>query len=95
MKIEFTKDQMEVLFRFSRERSEEANLIRTILHSHIDELKDIRFVDAKQNVGLQTCARQEALKIVESLLMNIFPDDDLMGKTKLPSQQKAKMSPYR
>jgi hypothetical protein len=49
-------------------------LMRRIFDHYVDDLGDVRNIDPKGNVGLQTVARQEALNILEEIRGTIFTD---------------------
>jgi hypothetical protein len=87
MKIEFTAEQVDILERFAREKSTPALLIKEVLKAHLNDLINVMNVDKKGNVGLQTCARQEAAMTIQSILDNIFPDDELRSIVK-PNEKK-------
>lgn len=46
-------------------------LVRKVMQLHLEELRDIKKIDLKGNVGLQTCARSNAYDILSDILTDL------------------------
>lgn len=63
-------------------------VIEKVFKEGITDLKDINNVDPKGNMGLQTLARQEAVKILVEIAEMIFPDQEKLKTSAGPQEKK-------
>ena len=64
-------DEREIVRRFIASNRQAWALVQKVLGLHLDELKDIKKIDLKGNVGLQTCARSNAYDILSDILTDL------------------------
>lgn len=74
MKNILNEEEREALRTMVNGRGEGVAVLKKLFRKGILELKDVETINPKGNVGLQTCSRQEALKIVRDVFTNVFPD---------------------
>lgn len=87
--IELTAEESTLLERFTN--APESPVIKKILLFYKEELQNIKSIDPKGNVGLQTVASLRALETIESVIGKIFPE-----LAPAPSKVTApKISPWR
>lgn len=91
MKINLDQNESDALEQFEKSGANSVAVIRKIFEAGIDELKDVENIDPKGNMGLQSLARQEAVKIVRGLRDIIFPE--LAKKETKPGEPKK--NPWR
>ena len=90
-KIDLSPEEQNALSQLSVSESAWARVARKVLIEGVNELMDIRSIDPKGNVGLQTCANQRAAEILTELFSIIFPSiADEVGPPK-----GEKISPWR
>lgn len=68
---EISDDERLVIQRFIASNKPAWALVRKVLALHLEELKDIKKIDLKGNVGLQTCARSNAYDILSDILTDL------------------------
>lgn len=83
MKNILNEEEKEMLRTMVHGRGEGVAVLKKLFQKGILELKDVESINPKGNVGLQTCSRQEALKIVRDVFSNVFPE---MADKKIGSQ---------
>lgn len=66
--------ERKTLESFVAQRGAGVELIKEIIEFHLSDLIDIRNIDPKGNVGLQTCSRQIAYDTLEQIFSVIFSD---------------------
>lgn len=68
---EISDDERLVIQRFIASNKSAWALVRKVLALHLEELRDIKKIDLKGNVGLQTCARSNAYDILSDILTDL------------------------
>jgi len=92
MKINLDENEQNALATFNNSGQNAIQVMKKIFTFYIEDLESVKNIDPKGNMGLQSLARQEALKIVEEMRDIIFPD--LAGPAqRVPAEQK--ISQYR
>lgn len=92
MKINLEKNEEDALASMIASGGNHIPVLRKLFSQAIDDLKDITNIDPKANVGLQTCARQEAVKQLIEIESKIFPDPSTVKKE--PGVLTPKVSKY-
>lgn len=86
-KMNLTESDRTILQAFVAQRGAGVDLIKKIIEFHLSDLIDIRNVDAKGNVGLQTCSRQLAYGKLEKIFSIIYSDEAHVSKEKKVNNQ--------
>ena len=73
-KPNLSEGEQATLERFRESNSHDLVLIKKLMVFYMEDLKNIMNIDPKGNVGLQTCSRQEAFKVVNAVAEIISPD---------------------
>lgn len=68
---EISDDERLAIQRFIASNKPAWDLVRKVLSLHLEELRDIKKIDLKGNVGLQTCARSNAYDILSDILRDL------------------------
>ncbi len=69
------KNYKDILREFATLDSPYYKALVMLLDELIDDLRDIGNIDLEKNVGLQTCARAQALKVLEKALEGLYTVD--------------------
>jgi hypothetical protein len=68
---EVSDEEREIIRRFIASNKQAWALVLKVLALHLEELRDIKKIDLKGNVGLQTCARSNAYDILSDILTDL------------------------
>lgn len=87
MKIELDEKEINTLAAFSSKGGADVDALKKLFRLGEADLIDIRNIDPKGNVGLQTCARQEAQKILAQIKQIVFPESEIRMEKPKPLNQ--------
>lgn len=91
MKINLEEKELNALVTMVNSAPAGLPVLKKIFEFYIDDLGNIENIDPKGNVGLQTCARQEAVKTLKEIRGIIFPEfAQLRNRVVVPGQEKKK-----
>lgn len=68
---EVSDEERDIIRRFIASNKQAWALVLKVLALHLEELRDIKKIDLKGNVGLQTCARSNAYDILSDILTDL------------------------
>lgn len=92
MKIILEPNESSAIANFAASGHQAYPVLKKIFKYYQDELESVRNIDPKGNMGLQSLARQEALKILDDISNEIFPDISPPRRKEEPGK---KISQYR
>ncbi len=97
MKIQLDQNEVNALEQLAGSGMNAYGVLKKIFKHYISDLESVRNIDPKGNMGLQTLARQEALKTVEEIAELLFPDAAVArSRTQPPTGPQGKpLSQYR
>lgn len=95
-KINLSQDDQVYLQNLASSGAKGYEVAKKIFNFYMNDLVNVLNIDAKGNVGLQTCARQEAYKILVEVSDLLFPGETVGPRSQsLPGTTGEKKSQWR
>lgn len=75
MKIDLEQNKLDAIQKLMAVGGAGVEALRELFSRAEAELSDVRNIDPKGNMGLQSLAAQQAIKVLDEIKSQIFPDE--------------------